>query len=217
MESALRFFITGINRGLGAAFKQVALEQGHTVFGSTRTGLDGDIALELGDPAAIPGQLKGFNEPIDILINNAGIIGPTRQSPLDMDYAGFAETLSVNTLAPLAVAQALLPNLRAASARKILTISSQMALMGQRQSDRIAYRASKSAVNKVMQGLATDLEGEGIAVILINPGWVRTDMGTKKADEDPLDVARGVIQLAETVSLSDTGCFFRFTGEKQDF
>lgn len=213
----MRFFITGVNRGIGAALKEVALEKGHVVFGTTRSGVGADLALELSDPAAISEQLAAFTEPVDILINNAGIIGPARQSTLDMDYAGFAETLAVNTLAPLAVAQALLPNLRAGNRAKILTISSQMALMGYRKSDRIAYRASKSAVNKVMQGLATDLESKGIPVITVNPGWVRTDMGTMAADEDPIAVAQGIINIAETLTISDTGCFFRFSGEKQAF
>jgi NAD(P)-dependent dehydrogenase (short-subunit alcohol dehydrogenase family) len=90
--------------------------------------------------------------PVDILINNAGVITPERQSPLDMDFTGFAHTLTVNSIAPLAVAQAVLPRLRASAAPKILTISSQMAWMGYRKGDRIAYRASKTALNKVMQG-----------------------------------------------------------------
>jgi NAD(P)-dependent dehydrogenase (short-subunit alcohol dehydrogenase family) len=66
-----------------------------------------------------------IDAPIDILINNAGIIGPERQSTLDMDFDGFAKTLAVNTLAPLAVAQAFLPHLKKSANPRILTISSQ--------------------------------------------------------------------------------------------
>jgi NAD(P)-dependent dehydrogenase (short-subunit alcohol dehydrogenase family) len=87
-------------------------------------------------------------------VNNAGVITPEHQAPLDMDLAGFAHSLTVNSIATLAVAQAILPRLRESNAPKILTISSQMACMGYRKADRIAYRASKAAVNKVMQGLA---------------------------------------------------------------
>lgn len=213
----MRFFITGINRGIGAALKAAAEAAGHKVFGSTRTGEGGDVALELIDPDAVANQLADFQEPIDVLINNAGIIGPQHQSTLNMDFAGFADTLAINTLGPLAVSQALLPNLRAGQNPRIVTISSQMSRMGYRKSDRIAYRASKSAVNKVMQGLATDLEPDGIPVIVINPGWVRTDMGGMAADEDPRDVADGVVKISETLTMADTGCLFHFSGEKQDF
>lgn len=155
--------------------------------------------------------------PVDILINNAGVIGPERQDPLDMDFDGFAKTLQVNTLAPLAVAQAFLPNLRAAPSARIISLSSQMSWMGYRKADRIAYRASKSALNKVMQGLATRLEPEGIAVALVDPGWVRTDMGGDEADLPAGIVARGILELAQRLEMADTGGFFSHTGEQRDF
>jgi NAD(P)-dependent dehydrogenase (short-subunit alcohol dehydrogenase family) len=69
---------------------------------------------------------RAIDAPIDILINNAGIIGPERQSTLDMDFDGFAKTLAVNTLAPLAVSQAFLPHLKRSSSPRILTVSSWM-------------------------------------------------------------------------------------------
>lgn len=217
----MHFFITGINRGIGAALVAEARARGHRVTGSTRTGRGGDLALDLSDPGSVSDQLAPATladlGPVDVVINNAGIIGPNRQSPLDMDFAGFHETLAVNTIAPLAVAQCLLPNLRAAGAGRVLTVSSQMAWMGYRKSDRIAYRASKAAVNKVMQGLATELEPDGITVALVDPGWVRTDMGGAEADESPDVVAAGILDLADRLTLSDTGKFFRFTGEERAF
>ncbi|MEM9229438.1 MAG: SDR family NAD(P)-dependent oxidoreductase [Pseudomonadota bacterium] len=211
-----RLLITGVNRGIGAALAAEAFARGHQVIGTTRDGRDGTVPLVLDVPEAIAGQLSDVG-PLDILINNAGVISPDRQSPLDMDFAGFAHTLTINSIAPLAVAQAVLPQLRKSVAPKILTISSQMAWMGYRKSDRIAYRASKAAVNKVMQGLATALEPERIPVALIDPGWVRTDMGGQDADEDPHDVACGVLNIALDLTLKDTGRFFRFTGEEREF
>lgn len=211
-----RILITGSNRGIGAALMTAATSAGHDPLGTTRDGRGDTIALTLDDPDTIADQLAEVG-PIDILINNAGVITPDRQSPLDMDFAGLSHTLTVNSIAPLAVAQALLPQLRASTAPKILTISSQMAWMGYRKADRIAYRASKAAVNKVMQGLATALEPDGIPVALIDPGWVRTDMGGLDAEEDPDDVARGILDIAMRLTLSDTGKFFRFTGEERAF
>ena len=211
-----RVLVTGVNRGIGAALVIAAKAKGFDTMGTTRDGRDGTIALTLDHPNSIAHQLKNVG-PIDILINNAGSIGPDQQSPVDIDFDGFAHTLTINSVAPLAVSQALLPQLRESKAPKILTISSQMAWMGYRKSDRIAYRASKAAVNKVMQGLATALEPESIPVALVDPGWVRTDMGGPKANEEPNDVAKGILAIAERLTIHDTGKFFRFTGEERAF
>ncbi|MEM9425156.1 MAG: SDR family NAD(P)-dependent oxidoreductase [Pseudomonadota bacterium] len=211
-----RILVTGSNRGIGAALLSAAKSAGHSPVGTTRDGRDRTVALTLDDPETVASQLANVG-PLDVLINNAGVITPERQSPLDMDFSGFAHTLTVNSIAPLAVAQAVLPHLRQSAAPKILTISSQMAWMGYRKADRIAYRASKAAVNKVMQGLATALEPEGIPVALVDPGWVRTDMGGAEAEEDPDEVASGILEIAMRLTMQDTGKFFRFTGEEREF
>lgn len=212
--------ITGCNRGIGRALCNTALERGWRVTGTTRTSTDlPDVNLIECDMENIQrlGEVFAGLAPLDILINNAGEIGPDRQSPLDMDFAGFRRTLTINTLGPLAVSQACLPALRQRQGSRVLSVSSQMAWMGYRKSDRIAYRASKAALNKVMQGLATELEPEGIAVALVDPGWVRTDMGGKDAEQVPAVVADGILNLAEALSMTDTGRFFRFTGEERPF
>jgi NAD(P)-dependent dehydrogenase (short-subunit alcohol dehydrogenase family) len=212
----MRILVTGANRGIGAALVAAARLEGHDVVTHSRTGGGTDIACDLSDVAAIAGAFGGLGR-IDVLVNNAGIIGPDRQSTLDMDFEGFAETLTINTLAPLAVAQAMLPALRASGQGKIVTVSSQMAWMGYSKSDRIAYRASKAAVNKVMQGLATDLAADRIPVALVDPGWVQTDMGGPEADVTPDEVATGILGLIERLSMDDTGKFFKFTGEERPF
>lgn len=217
--------VTGGGRGIGAALVAGGLARGWEVWASLRDP-EALAALPAGarplrfdvtDRPALARAAADFAGPLDLLVNNAGIIGPARQSPLDMDFEGFAETLAVNSLAPLAVAQAFLPALRRAPAARILTLSSQMAWMGYRKADRIAYRASKAAVNKVMQGLATLLEPEGIAVALVDPGWVRTAMGGPEAEEEPEAVAEGILTLAERLTLAGTGRFYRWSGEERDF
>ncbi len=221
--------VTGANRGIGLEIAKAALAKGWTVYGSARTEDQSSatatqlganfrpLTFDVSDNAAIAAAANQISGPVDILINNAGIIGPDQQSTLDMDFAGFADTLAVNTIAPLAIAQAFLPNLRQSNDAKILTVSSQMAYMGYAKSDRIAYRASKSAVNKVMQGLSTDLRDEKIAVALIDPGWVRTDMGGTEADLEAGDVGAGIIDVAEKLSLEDSGKFFKWSGEEREF
>ena len=92
-----------------------------------------------------------------------------------------------------------------------------MAWMGYAKSDRIAYRASKAAVNKVMQGLATDLAPEGISVCLIDPGWVRTDMGGPGATLSPDEVVKGIVAIADGLTLARTGRFIEWTGREREF
>ncbi|WP_417694168.1 SDR family NAD(P)-dependent oxidoreductase [Roseibium sp.] len=220
--------VTGANRGIGFHIAASALAKGWSVFGSVRTAAQAQeletslpgvtpMIFDVTDASAVKAAAEAFDGPLDILINNAGIIGPDRQSTLDMDFEGFARTLEINTLAPLAVSQAFLPALRRAQSGRILSISSQMSWMGYDKSDRIAYRASKAALNKVMQGLAADLKPAGISVCVIDPGWVATDMGGSAADNDPADVGAGVVALAAGLSLQGTGRFYKWTGEERPF
>lgn len=216
--------ITGTNRGIGLEMARQALAKGWTVYGSARAAVTDadahicdhpqfhDLRFDVTDHAAVRAAAAGISEPIDILINNAGIIGPERQSTLDMDFDGFAQTLAINTLAPLAVSQAFLPHLKRSATPRILTVSSSMGRMSYAKSDRIAYRASKAAVNKVMQGLATDLEPMGVAVAVLHPGWVRTDMGGPEADIDPSESAAGILSVAEGLRLEATGQFLNWDG-----
>lgn len=221
--------ITGTNRGIGLELARQALVKGWTVYGSARMVVRDseahicdhpkfhDLVFDVTDHDAVRAAAALVSEPIDILINNAGSIGPARQSTLDMDFNGFAKTFAINTLAPLAVSQAFLPHLKRGSNPRILTISSWMGSMSQTKSDRIAYRASKAAVNKVMQGLATDLEPVGVAVALVHPGWVRTDMGGCEADIDVATSAAGVLKTAQGLTLEGTGQFYNWDGSSLDW
>ncbi|MEZ5870773.1 MAG: SDR family oxidoreductase [Nitratireductor sp.] len=216
--------ITGTGRGIGLELAKQALARGWTVYGSARSPVSDpaahicdhpqfhDLVFDVTDHAAVRAAAASIDAPIDILINNAGIIGPQHQSTLDMDFDGFAETLAVNTLAPLAVTQAFLPNLRRSSNPRVVTISSRMGSMSHSSSDRIAYRASKAAVNKVMQGLASDLRGAGIAVVSMHPGWVRTDMGGKAADITPQQSAAGILAIADRLTMQQSGHFINWDG-----
>ncbi len=221
--------VTATNRGIGFELAKAALAQGWTVYGSARSKAAAQetadrlgagfhpLVFDVTDHAAVERAAADLPAEIHLLINNAGIIGPERQMPLDMDFDGFQQTLAINTLAPLAVAQAFLPHLRRSGSGRILTVSSQMSWMGYRKADTLAYRASKAAVNKVMQGLATELEPEGIPVALVDPGWVRTDMGGPQADNSPVDVALGIFEIGSRLSLADTGKFLKWSGEERPF
>lgn len=217
--------ITGASRGIGRQLATLYLERGDTVYATARKIDDLDplivrfgdkvipVPLDVSDGAAVDALAHVVDGPLDLLINNAGVIGPTGANALTMDFPAFARTLQVNTLAPLRVVHALLPALRRAQDAKIVTISSQMGMMAYQKSDRIAYRASKAAVNKVMQGLATDLEPENIAVMMMHPGWVRTDMGGQGADISVEESAAGVVKVIDDLSLETTGSFKAWDGQ----
>ena len=217
-------FITGASRGIGRGLAEAYLGRGDRVFATARSAADLDglvaahgdrvvpVVLDVTDGAAVDRLGETVEGAIDILINNAGIIGPETPDALSMDYGAFARTLEVNAIAPLRIAHALLPRLPRWGGAKIVTVSSQMGMMAYAKSDRIAYRASKAAVNKVMQGLASDLMDEGIAVMLVHPGWVRTDMGGPDADISLEESVRGLVQVIDGLSLASTGSFVAYNG-----
>jgi NAD(P)-dependent dehydrogenase (short-subunit alcohol dehydrogenase family) len=219
--------ITGANRGLGLGLAALCLAHGHTVIAAARDTQSPGLAdlqarygerlarmpLDVTEAASVAGLASALGDrPVDVLVNNAGIIGPHRQSTLDMDFAGFLHTLDVNTLGPLRVTQAVLPNLRRGARPRILILSSRMGSLSHAKSDRIAYRASKAAVNKVMQGLATDLQPMGVAIASAHPGWVRTDMGGPEADIDTQESVDGLYVLIMGLTLERTGSFFNYDG-----
>jgi len=220
--------ITGAGRGIGFEMAKQSLEKGWNVIGSVRSA-EAQRALaeklpemavlnfDVTDHAALEKVANAFHSPIDILINNAGIIGMQPQSTLEMDFAGFAKTLEINTLAPLKVTQVFLPLLKESSNPRIINISSKMGRMEFSTSDRIAYRASKAALNKITQALATDLRKYGVCVIAMHPGWVQTDMGGSAADIYPEESARGILRVAEHLDIEETGSFVDWDGTKRSW
>ena len=216
----MRMLVTGANRGIGRELAAGGIARGWQVWGTARNGDVPDgvqpILADVTDRAALDRAAAGIPS-LDILINNAGISGPVPPRATDLSADDLLEVLRVNTAGPLMVAQAFLPGLRASGRGRILNISSQMSCMGYRKPDQPAYRTSKAALNKLMQCLATDLEPEGIPVVLIDPGWVRTDMGGAEADEDPAAVARGILDIAAGLGPTDTGRFLRFDGTDRPF
>jgi NAD(P)-dependent dehydrogenase (short-subunit alcohol dehydrogenase family) len=219
-----RIVITGANRGIGLELARQYAAEGHEVIRAMRGTDQADppfgtvLALDVTDDISVETFVAELGDaPVDLLIANAGVIGPEKQSSTEMDFAGFADTLDANVLGPLRVIQALLPNLRAAPGAKIAVISSRMGSMAQTASNSVAYRASKAAVNKVVQCLAADLAGEGIAVASLHPGWVRTDMGGPGADISVTDSAAGIRSVLDRLNIETTGRFTAYDGEALDW
>ena len=213
------YLVTGCGRGIGLALTKAVLARGDRVVGSLRSGeapLSDErltvVRFDVRDEVAIKEAAATIDEPIDVLINNIGVIGPRTPNALEMDFDGFKDVLDIDVLGPLRVVHAFLPQLRRANAAKIMTLSSQLGAMTFPGSDRIAYRASKAALNKVMQGVAEDLAPEGIAVVMVHPGWVRTDMGGGSASIDPAASAAGLLAVVDRLTVETTGRFVNWDG-----
>jgi NAD(P)-dependent dehydrogenase (short-subunit alcohol dehydrogenase family) len=220
--------ITGANRGIGLALVKAYAGRRDKVFAAVRATSDREdldafaktqpkwvevIEMDVSHPAEIGRARRKLEaEPIDVLINNAGISGPDRQSATDMDYDGLTEALNINAIAPLRVANAFLPNVKAAKG-KIITLSSQMGANGA-SPDNLAYRVSKQAVNRLMRGLASELKAQGIPVLIVHPGWVKTDMGGEGATLKPEDSAAQLIKLIDKLDVSSTGKFLAWNGKE---
>lgn len=221
METIL---ITGTTRGIGLELTKQLLDN-HKVIATYRNQPSEALkaiehenltlhALDVTDTQSINQLAESLSDQsIDILINNAGIVGPEAQDIEAMDVSGWLDTFSVNTIAPFQVSKALLPSLKQASQPRIFTISSQMASLADDGTNMMAYRTSKTAVNKVMQMLSVALKEAGIGVFLLHPGWVRTDMGGPDAPLTAADSATGLVKMITTLTIKDTGKFFTWAGD----
>jgi NAD(P)-dependent dehydrogenase (short-subunit alcohol dehydrogenase family) len=217
--------ITGANRGIGYALAETLIKRGDRVIAMVRDPFRLPdllktapreqmmvIGMDVTDDRSVQRAGAAVKEPIDALVNNAGIYGPRGSTAFEVDLAAFAEVIAVNTIAPLRVARTFLPHLKQGKNPRILTVSSQMGALSGSGQGSIAYRVSKAAVNKTMQCLAADLKPEGVTAIVLHPGWVQTDMGGSGADITPAESAAGIARLIDTITLKDTGKFFRWDG-----
>jgi NAD(P)-dependent dehydrogenase (short-subunit alcohol dehydrogenase family) len=222
--------VTGANRGLGLEFVRQYAAEGWKVHAACR---DPDTAKQLGRLAAASGgqvdvlaldvtdtvgvraaaqSLAG--EPIDVLVNNAGVGSPKNQRLGSFDYAAWGHVLDVNTLGPMRVVEAFLENVVQGGERKIVTLTSAMGSIADNASGgSYAYRSSKAAVNMVMKSLSIDLAPRGITCVVVHPGWVRTDMGGPGGKLDPPESVAALRRLIAGLQRKDSGRFFNYDGK----
>lgn len=216
--------ITGANRGIGLALADHAGRGGAAVVGTYR-GASAPVAagvewqkLEVAEAAshrALAERLAG--RPLGLLVCNAGIYRDEHDR-LDSGFSAevWAETLAVNVTGVFLTIQSLLPNIRAAGG-KIAIIASQMGSDTKAPGGSYIYRASKAAALNIGRNLATDLRGEGIAVGIYHPGWVRTGMGGAGADISEDEAATGLLARFAHLSVATTGCFECWDGRPHPF
>jgi NAD(P)-dependent dehydrogenase (short-subunit alcohol dehydrogenase family) len=216
--------VTGANRGIGLEFVRQYRAEGAEVFACCRSlGKAGPLKelgarvleLELRDAESVARLAAALqNEAIDILINNAGVYGPDRQSASESDFEGFVQTFRVNSLAPLMVAQALRANLMRGQDKKLIAITSKMGSISDSSGGTLAYRASKAALNMIMHGVAKEWAKDGIAVGIFHPGWVQTEMGGPGALITAERSVRGLMEQIAGLDLKNSGRFCDYKGRE---
>jgi len=223
--------ITGANRGLGLEFAKQYLADNWQAYAACRDPssaselrrlADGSrgklqvLSMDVSDLAKVRAaavELKG--KPIDLLLNNAGIGGPRGQTIGNIDYETWARVLDVNTLGPMRVSEAFVDNVARSDRKLIVTITSGMGSISDNSSGgAFAYRTSKAAVNMVMRSLAVDLAPRGITCVVINPGWVRTDMGGANARLTAAESVTAMRRLIDKLGPAQSGKFFNHDGRE---
>lgn len=206
--------ITGASRGLGRALADLYAAAGFRVIACLRQGAGETLDVsDAGSIAALGARLEG--QSIDIVINNAAIRGDTG-GLASLEAEDFLEVMRINALAPLLLARALRPNLVAGRRKVLVNISSRAGSLAEGTIDDedgdYAYRCSKAALNMATVKLAQDFRRDGIAVISLHPGWVRTDMGGAEASVDVAESAGGLKALIDAVTMAETGSFRAYDG-----
>jgi NAD(P)-dependent dehydrogenase (short-subunit alcohol dehydrogenase family) len=172
-------------------------------------------ALDVSDFAQIEVLAAKWSEQkIDILLCNAGVYGDVSGGGLGhIDYQKWLETFKINTQGPLKMVEAFLPHVRRGNKKLIASVSSLMGSMADNTSGgSYLYRSSKAALNAVMKSLALDLAGEGIGVLILHPGWVKTDMGGVNAMLETDFSIRGMIRVMDEFQPSQSGQFLKYDG-----
>lgn len=215
--------VTGANRGIGLEYARQFAAKGYEVIGTARDPADAkelsEVAdrveqLDVADAASVAGLARRLDGvAIDILVNNAGIFDRGDVTVDKVDFGTMERTFAVNTLGPLRVVQALLPNLRKGQRKVIVNMSSQLGSIENSNGRWYAYRSSKAALNQVNKTLGAELGPEGFICTVLHPGWVQTDMGGAAATYTPQQSVSGLIGVIEKLKPSDNGRFYDFKGE----
>jgi NAD(P)-dependent dehydrogenase (short-subunit alcohol dehydrogenase family) len=209
--------ITGASRGIGKELADQYADAGWDVIRTCRdpqeSGMPDALKLDVTDPSDVRAVAKTLDgKPIDVLINNAGVIGQRDAAIGNIDYDVWEETFRVNTLAPIRVAEALSQNVGASERKTMVFISTVMASIAGKGSGHYLYRSTKAALNSAMAVMAQELSPRGVICVSMHPGWVQTDMGGPTAAVTVPNSAAGIRKVVAALSRSDNGRFLDYTG-----
>ncbi|HTQ43324.1 MAG TPA: SDR family oxidoreductase [Polyangiaceae bacterium] len=213
--------VTGANRGIGLALCAELAKRGHHVVAACRSsspelaklGVEVVEGVDVATDAGIAALVKAVgNRSIDLLVNNAGILVWGDQLGA-LNVEGIRKQFEVNALAPLRLTDALRDRLPKGA--KVALITSRMGSIDDNTSGaRYGYRMSKAALNMAGKSLAVDLKPHGVAVAILHPGMVKTDMIGGNGQVEPADAAKGLLARIDDLTLATSGGFWHMNGER---
>ena len=216
--------ITGASRGLGLEFARQFYSKECRVIATCRNPKNanelnaiGDIdihSLDVTDDKSVANladKLRGEN--IDILINNAGVIGQ-RDGFGRLDYDIWAETMDTNVFGPMRVAEAFRDNVMNSEKKQMIFITSRMGSITEAVPNAYVYRSSKAALNMAVKCLSAELAEQGLIAVLFHPGHVQTDMGGQAAPVMPHTSIEGMKNQIVALTRDDNGRFLSYDGHQ---
>ena len=230
--------ITGANRGLGLEFARQCLGDGWKVIAINRrssAGLDmlaerypvKLIEADLTDDDSLAAAVAKIDEPgIDLLINNAGMMGDASFAEVGLNYQVFgmfdrdewSRVFDINVFTPMALTELLAEKLEAAERPIVVTLSSMLGSNALNTMGNVyAYRASKAAVNSIMKSMGVNLGSRGIICVAMHPGWVKTEMGGPGADISPEESVAGIRRVLNDLTVADSGRFMAYDGSEMPY
>ncbi len=211
--------IAGASRGIGLEFARVHAARGDTVIATCRDDAGAAriaevapkatvLRLDTTDPASIA-TLVAQLPPLDRAVINAGVFGPRSYSLATVETQEWLDVLNTNVVGPLRLATQLLDRVSGT----IAFLSSRMGSIAQSGGGQPIYRASKAALNAGMKSIAVERAGLAPILLVLHPGWVKTEMGGAGADIDVATSVAGMVAVIDRAKPTDSGSFFNYTGE----
>ncbi|MFH5182521.1 SDR family oxidoreductase [Paenibacillus sp. TAB 01] len=228
----MNIVITGANRGLGYQLTAEAAQRGHTVIAGIRSGqAEGKLQELMG---RYPGQivpveldvareetaerlaekLRGSGQTVDVVINNAAVLLGRGVKLEEQPMEDVSVSFDINLFGPMRVMKHLLPLIAEGGNSAVINISSEAGSLSNAYGGDYAYALSKAAINMFSKQLRKYLLPRGIRVYALHPGWIKTDMGGEKAPGDPVESARGIIDIVENKKeIAPEHFFINYKGE----
>ena len=236
MSTQKNYLVTGANRGLGLEFTKQILQAGHNVYAACRNINDIEdldllfseykdklivVNLDINDHDSIlslSNRLKDVS--IDVMINNAGTIGPLpyfentfKQHYGTIDYDVWSDVFKTNLFGPVKMAETFLENIENGNDKKMIFISSVVGSIADDHQKAFAYATSKTALNKSVALLADILKEKEVKVLAMCPGYVKTRMNGGGANLEPEESIEGMLEQIEKLDTESSGSFVRYNGE----
>tara|TARA_B100001564_G_C20596837_1_gene650662 strand:- start:192 stop:869 length:678 start_codon:yes stop_codon:yes gene_type:complete len=220
--------ITGANRGIGLKFAEI-LSANNNIYATARDITNADdlkkfdntelLELDLLNKDSIKSFCSELKDiPLDMIINNAGIFQDEQMEETILDPELWLDEIMINAIGPVVLSQKLKENIMSGNDKKIIFISSQMGSIDDNYSGGYYfYRTSKSALNSAAKSLSIDWKADGISVLMLHPGWVRTDMGGSNAKLDIDTSVSKMLDVINSLDMGKTGTFLNYEGKKLEW